>query len=289
MSEPWELVQYVQRQFLFVFWIQRIIRALLEKFEFSDKRSFSVRRAKGLVHSRRHVDRNSSLMSENLTPRPSTSRRSARRSLSNSTIARVFTPTNRRPSIQNSLKALSLTPNGSRASQGAAIANRRDLMHPQSSTTTTTVRSEIRFISDGEGESQQTTLLNTSTTSAATEDMDTNPHQEDGDGSGQVNTDVTVTKGTIRKSQLIEQFFTRLDTGGFLCKLCKGSAHEQKVSTLGFAKHFLRIRFTPIKSAIPIRMRFARMKRQTCIVWLFIGQWEVQWSGVGEWFWTMID
>ena len=289
MSKPWELARYVHRQFLFAFLIQRIIRRLLVKFEFSGKRSFSVGRANRRVHSRKHFDRNS-LMSENSTQGRSTSqRRSARRSLSNSTIARVFTPTHRRSAIQNSLKALSLTPKGTRASQGGAGVIARDLTQSQPSTTPNPVRSSISFVNVGEGESEQASVLNTSTTSAATEDMDTNPHQDNGDGSGQVNADVTVTKGSIGKSQLIEEFFTRLDTGGFLCKLCRGSAHEQKVSIFGFAQHFVRIRFMSIESSIPIRMSFARMKRQTCVVWLFIGKWEVQRSPVGEWFWTMID
>ena len=146
----------------------------------------------------------------------------------------------------------------------------RDLVQSQSSTpassTAKTVRNTIQFLNEGEGESEQTSTLNTSTTSAATEDMDTNEQQSNDDGSGQVTTDVAVKKGSVGKSELIEQFFTRLGTGGFLCKLCKGSSLEQNVSIFGLAKDFLRIRFVSVESPISFRMSFARMRRQTYIV-----------------------
>lgn len=47
-----------------------------------------------------------------------------------------------------------------------------------------------------------------------------------------LDSELVIKKGSIGKSQLIEQFFTRLGTGGFLCKLCQGTNQEQNVKII---------------------------------------------------------
>ena len=59
--------------------------------------------------------------------------------------------------------------------------------------------------------------------------MDISPQVDDHDHPTQVNDNVRTKKGSIGKHQLVEQFFKRLNTGGFSCKLCEGSDQEQKV------------------------------------------------------------
>lgn len=73
--------------------------------------------------------------------------------------------------------------------------------------------------------------LDTSTASVATEEMDTSPQQTTTlNDATPVTNNTRSSKGTINKDQLVEQFFIRLNTGGYYCKLCQGTKDQDKVS-----------------------------------------------------------
>ena len=89
-------------------------------------------------------------------------------------------------------------------------------------------------------ENQSVDILNTSTTSTATEEMNISTNARGLNHSMVVGTTVAK-KGTVKKDELIKQFFERLHTGGYLCKLCAGTKDEQKVRTLSSKRNMSHI------------------------------------------------
>jgi hypothetical protein len=82
---------------------------------------------------------------------------------------------------------------------------------------------------DGD-EEQYIDDLNISSASATTENMDI-PQQHDNDHSIEaIDSNKQIGKTTIKKQELLNQYFTKLTTGGYYCKLCDGTKNSNKVS-----------------------------------------------------------
>lgn len=145
-------------------------------------------------------------------------------------------------SIQKSLNSLTLgVKDGGIAQRRISSVSRISTRTNSRQTTTQLTREHptttIEDVGAGDNEQAPTNEnLNTSTTSTATESMDTSENQTTVsiDATPTMNT-VRQTKATMKRDQLVEQFFVKLNTGGFNCKLCQGTQNERKVS-----KHFSR-------------------------------------------------
>jgi hypothetical protein len=73
--------------------------------------------------------------------------------------------------------------------------------------------------------------LNTSFTSTATDNMEVSEHYDDGHPPVTIDNINQNSKTTMKKNELINQYFTKLNTGGYYCKLCDGTKNSKKVSS----------------------------------------------------------
>lgn len=90
---------------------------------------------------------------------------------------------------------------------------------------------EVDNEDEGDEEGESIDNLNASFASTATVNVDISqtPHNDPSPIS--VNVTNQNAKKTLRKHELINTYFTKIDTGGYLCKLCTGTKNSNKVST----------------------------------------------------------
>lgn len=169
-------------------------------------------------------------MSNNSTASSSLTRRNARRSSSSASGGY-------RQSVQSSISSLSLGVREGGVSQRRTTSTARSSTQSQATATPSlgrkTRRNNPSDTTNALGHvNQPVDVLNTSTTSTATEEMNTSTNARGLNHSTVVVGTTVAKKGTVKKDELIKQFFERLHTGGYLCKLCAGTKDEQKVRTL---------------------------------------------------------
>ena len=157
--------------------------------------------------------------------------------LRNSTRSSSNSSNRHQQSIQNSMNSLTLGVKDGRVSQRRSGPSSRISVQSQPRRTTPllerrNVKNDVTSIADDTtNQDKNHEQLNTSTTSTATDQMDTSDQQKTiSNESTTNNKNARSTKGSITKDKLIERFFTRLNTGGYVCKLCQGTKDEQKVS-----------------------------------------------------------
>ncbi|CAF1174824.1 unnamed protein product [Rotaria magnacalcarata] len=117
---------------------------------------------------------------------------------------------------------------GSRYSRG--LQTQSKVTTAQRSTSNSGGHIRINDEGDDEDENvdQYIDQLNISSTSTATENMEVSQQHDEDHPIASIDSN-NQNRRTIKKNELLNQHFTKLNTGGYYCKLCVGSKNSNKV------------------------------------------------------------